>query len=119
MEACRFVIRSKEQNDEDDTATSGDVSNTANLDIILPEILLKVFDEKILLNVFCEKRKGILTTILKEVEKYDLRVVNCSTIPFDNKAMDITIVAQMERGFNHKMKDLIKTLRSALLVASP
>ncbi|XP_021740017.1 transcription factor bHLH19-like [Chenopodium quinoa] len=119
METCRFVIRSKEQNDEDDTATSGDVSSIANLDNILPEIVLKVYNEKILLNVFCEKRKGVLTTILKEVEKYDLSVVNCSIIPLDNKALDITIVAQMEKGFNQKMKDLIKTLRSALLVATP
>uniref|UniRef100_A0A803MNL8 Plant bHLH transcription factor ACT-like domain-containing protein n=1 Tax=Chenopodium quinoa TaxID=63459 RepID=A0A803MNL8_CHEQI len=93
-----FVIRSKEQNDEDDTATSGDVSSIANLDNILPEIVLKVYNEKILLNVFCEKRKGVLTTILKEVEKYDLSVVNCSIIPLDNKALDITIVAQEKTG---------------------
>ncbi|XP_021865816.1 transcription factor bHLH19 [Spinacia oleracea] len=116
MEACRFVIRGK-GNVEDDTATSN-VGGTI-LSNSLPEIVFKVVDKTILLNIYCEKQKGTLTTILEEVENHDLSVVNCSMIPFDNFALDITIVAQMEKGFNLNQKnDLMKTLRSALVVAS-
>ncbi|XP_021748871.1 transcription factor bHLH19-like [Chenopodium quinoa] len=112
---CKFAKRSKE--DENNTATI-DVSG-ANLDTTLPEIALKVLDKKILLNVYCEKRKGILTTIIEELEKYDFSVVTFSMIPIENTTMDITIVAQMENGFNQNLKDLTKTLRLALVVASP
>ncbi|XP_021739883.1 transcription factor bHLH19-like [Chenopodium quinoa] len=115
MEACqRFVIRSKEDY-ENDTATS-DVDG-ANVDTTRPEIVLKVLDKKILLNVFCEKRQGILTTIIEELEKYGLSVVTFSMIPFENTVMDITIVAQMETDQN--LKDFTETLRLALVVVSP
>uniref|UniRef100_A0A803L1Y8 Plant bHLH transcription factor ACT-like domain-containing protein n=1 Tax=Chenopodium quinoa TaxID=63459 RepID=A0A803L1Y8_CHEQI len=112
-----FVKSTITKEDENNTATI-DVSG-ANLDTTLPEIALKVLDKKILLNVYCEKRKGILTTIIEELEKYDFSVVTFSMIPIENTTMDITIVAQMENGFNQNLKDLTKTLRLALVVASP
>ncbi|KMT06968.1 hypothetical protein BVRB_6g153020 [Beta vulgaris subsp. vulgaris] len=103
--------------DEDDTATS-DLSDS-KLKNSLPEIEVKVFGKTILLNVYCENKRGILTTLLEEVEKHDMNVVNCSMIPFESFALDITIVAQMEKDFNQNVKDLVQSLRSVLVVANP
>lgn len=80
----------------------------------LPEIEVKVSDKSMLIKVYCEKRKGTVPKLFQEVEKLGLNVINCSVIPFGILALDITILAQMERELNANVKDVITSLGSAL-----
>lgn len=105
--------------DEDDTATSDLILSGSKHKNSLPEIEVKILGKTILLNVYCENRRTILATLVEEVEKHDMKVLNCSMIPFESFALNVTIVAQMEKDFNQNAKDLVESLRSVLVVASP
>ncbi|KAK6151076.1 hypothetical protein DH2020_016008 [Rehmannia glutinosa] len=80
----------------------------------LPEIEARVCENNILLKIQCEKLKGLLGKILAEVEKLNLAVVNIGVAPFGSLAIDITIIAEMEKEFSLSTKDIVTALRSAL-----
>ncbi|CAA7393716.1 unnamed protein product [Spirodela intermedia] len=79
----------------------------------LPEIEAKLCEKSVLVRVHCEKRKGVLSRLLDEIEKLHLTVVNTSSVPFANSALDITVTAQVEDGFSITVKDLVKHLNLA------
>ncbi|KAL3538159.1 hypothetical protein ACH5RR_001525 [Cinchona calisaya] len=81
----------------------------------LPEIEVKVFNKNVLLRIQCEKHKGVLVKILSEVEKLNLAVISVSVAPFGSLALDITIIAEMEKEYSLTMQELVRSLRSALL----
>ncbi|KAI3451866.1 hypothetical protein Pfo_008531 [Paulownia fortunei] len=83
----------------------------------LPEIEARVCDKSILLKIHCEKRKGVLVKLLAQVEKLNMAVVNTSVTPFGSLALDITIIAEMNKEIGLAAKDIVKALRSALQAA--
>ncbi|KMS95692.1 hypothetical protein BVRB_005810 [Beta vulgaris subsp. vulgaris] len=96
----------------------GNSNESNNQDNSLPEIEVKISGKTLLLRVYCEQQKGILAKLFAEVDKHDMNVTNCSVIPFGNIALDITIYAQMKNGFNKSVRDFVRTLHSALRLAS-
>ncbi|KAL3516038.1 hypothetical protein ACH5RR_022940 [Cinchona calisaya] len=80
----------------------------------LPEIEAKLCDKKVLFRVHCENHRGVLVKILSEIEKHNLGVTNISVSPFGSVALDITIIAEMDKEFNLTMKEVVKGLQSAL-----
>uniref|UniRef100_A0A7C9AIW8 BHLH domain-containing protein n=1 Tax=Opuntia streptacantha TaxID=393608 RepID=A0A7C9AIW8_OPUST len=80
----------------------------------LPEIEVRVWDKSMLIKVCCEKRKGMLPKLFQEVEKLGINVINSSVMPFGTLALDITILAQIEKELNANVKDVIRNLGSAL-----
>ncbi|CAA6657629.1 unnamed protein product [Spirodela intermedia] len=64
----------------------------------LPEIEVKLCEKSVLVRVHCEKRKGVLSRLLDEIEKLHLTVVNTSSV---------------EDGFSITVKDLVKHLNLA------
>ncbi|XP_021735821.1 transcription factor bHLH18-like [Chenopodium quinoa] len=94
-------------------SSDDDGGNNNSSDSFL-EIEVKVLEKTILLRVYCEKRKEILAKLFAEVDKHHLVITNFSVIPFENLALNITIVAQMERGFNKNVREFATTLRNAL-----
>ncbi|CAB4314411.1 unnamed protein product [Prunus armeniaca] len=114
VESVVFVKKS--QLSADDGISSCDESFDGHSDeASLPEIEAKVSETDVLIRIHCEKQKGFVVKILREVEKLQLSVVNSSILPFGNSALDITIIAQMEDEFNMSVKDLARNLRVALL----
>ncbi|KAL3618931.1 hypothetical protein CASFOL_037159 [Castilleja foliolosa] len=81
-----------------------------------PEIEARVCGNSILIKVHCEKHKGVLVKLLAEVEKLSLDMVNTSVTPFGSLALDITVVAEMEKEIRLSGKDIVKALRSALQI---
>ncbi|KAG6518383.1 hypothetical protein ZIOFF_021858 [Zingiber officinale] len=79
----------------------------------LPEIEAKMSDKSILIKIHCENGKGVLVKALSEVEKFHLSVVSSSVMPFAGSSLDITIMAQIEDGFNMTVKDLVKKMGTA------
>ncbi|CAA0833593.1 Transcription factor bHLH25 [Striga hermonthica] len=83
-----------------------------------PKIEARVFGKKVLLQIQCEKGKGNLGKILGEVDKFDLAVVNIGVTPFGSSAIDITIIAEMEKELRVSTKDLLKALSLVLQTAN-
>ncbi|XP_056695790.1 transcription factor bHLH25-like [Spinacia oleracea] len=81
----------------------------------LPAIEVKTATNTVLLRICCDKHNGLLTKLFTELEKHHyLSITNLTVIPFSSFALEVTIVAQMEDGFNRNVNDFVTSLRSAL-----
>ncbi|CAK8539580.1 unnamed protein product [Lathyrus sativus] len=77
----------------------------------LSHVDARVLDKDVLIRFLCQKQKGVLIKLLKEIQKLDLCVVNSTVLPFGD-SINITIVAKMETGYS-MTNDLVKNLRVA------
>lgn len=93
VESVVFVKRT--QYSADDDISSSDENFDSCSDQPLPEIEARVSDKEVLIRIHCDKKKGCLANILREIEKLDLTIVNSSVLPFGNSTLDITIVSQV------------------------
>ncbi|KAK1351664.1 Transcription factor bHLH25 [Heracleum sosnowskyi] len=82
----------------------------------LPEIEIRKSDKSVLIKIFCEKYKNFLPTLLAEIEKLHLTILNSTVLPFGSYAMDITISAQMDADFCLSQRDMIRNLHSTFVV---
>ncbi|XP_019444973.1 PREDICTED: transcription factor bHLH18-like isoform X2 [Lupinus angustifolius] len=121
VESVIYVEKSKVSSSEDVSDTSSN-SGDGNSDDpsskttrSLPEIEARVSEKNVLIRIHCEKQKGILVNILKEIEKLHLSVINSSALPFGTSIMDITIIAEMDGDFSMSVKELARSLRMGLL----
>lgn len=80
----------------------------------LPEIEARFCGNDVLIRIHCEKKSGVLEKTLTEIEKLHLFVINSNCMTFANHALDITVIAQMDKAFTMTMKDLMKNLRLSL-----
>ncbi|KAK4486749.1 hypothetical protein RD792_006676, partial [Penstemon davidsonii] len=99
------VLVKKSQITAEDEDSSGEESGTSD-EQPLPEIEARVCNNQMLIRIHCEKQKGVLVNILSKVEKFNLSVVSSNVTPFGNIAIDITIVAEMEKQFNLTVKEV-------------
>ncbi|XP_039008115.1 transcription factor bHLH25-like [Hibiscus syriacus] len=107
VESVKFVKK---------TQFDADVIETPSfVDSQYPEIEVRVSDKDVLIRIHCETNKGCISSIINEVEKLHLSVINSNAFPLGQAALDITIVARMESEFSMTLKDLVKTLRQGLL----
>lgn len=81
----------------------------------LPQIEASVSDRSFLIRIHCEKRSGVLVKAVEETEKLSLNIVNCSAIPFGRSTVYITILAQIDGGFQMTVQDAVRRLRSSLI----
>ncbi|CAO2828189.1 unnamed protein product [Amaranthus hypochondriacus] len=107
----------------DDNCASGTSGNNGgdgggreiyNLNGSLPEIEVKILGNTLLLRLNCENKKAITTKLFAVLDNYNCTVTNSSAMAFETLALDITVVAQIEGDFNKKLKQFMRTLRSAL-----
>ncbi|XWS29642.1 hypothetical protein CRYUN_Cryun24cG0047000 [Craigia yunnanensis] len=109
------ILVRKQQIYADDETSSSDENFDRQSNKPFPEIEARVSDKDVLIRIHCEKNKGCISNIINEVEKLHLSVLNSNVLPFGQATLDITIVAQMEAEFSMTVKDLVKSLRLALL----
>ncbi|XP_048334412.1 transcription factor bHLH25 [Ziziphus jujuba] len=109
-----IVKRTKVLVDDHHHEISSSLDESCN-DKPLPEVEAKVSGKDVLIRIYCEKHKGCLVNILREIEKLHFTVVDSGVLQFGNSTLDITIVAQMDVEFCMKVKDLVSYLRQALL----
>ncbi|KAK9163516.1 hypothetical protein Syun_004418 [Stephania yunnanensis] len=113
MESVVFIKKSQVFSDDDLSST--DESFIAHSsDEPLPEIEARVSDKNVLIRIHCERQNGILNKTLNEIEKLHLTVINSSMMSFGDSSVDITVVAQIKEELKMTVKDLVKSLRSAL-----
>ncbi|XP_039058170.1 transcription factor bHLH25-like [Hibiscus syriacus] len=111
MESVVFVKKSQLAADIDDF--SSDQNSSGPFDEPLPEIEARFCDKSVLIRIHCEKRKGLSEKIMSEIEKCHLTVINSNAMTFGSCALDITIVAQMDKEFCMTGKDIVNKLRAA------
>ncbi|GMJ08092.1 hypothetical protein like AT4G37850 [Hibiscus trionum] len=106
MESVVFVRKTQIYADDGTISSSGEN---------FPEMEARVSDKDVLIRILCNNNKGCIPNIINEVEKLHLLVLNTSVLPLGQDTLDITIVAQMEAEFSMTGKDLVRSLRLALL----
>ncbi|OMO56376.1 hypothetical protein CCACVL1_26597 [Corchorus capsularis] len=111
MESVIFVKKTQIYADDETSSSDENFDNNNSL----PEIEARVSDRDVLIRIHCQKNKGCLPNIINEVENLHLNVLNSNVMTFGHATLDITIVAQMEAEYSMTVKDLVKSLRLALL----
>jgi len=61
----------------------------------LPKIEARLSGKNALIRIHCENRKGFLVKALTEIENQHLSVINTSVLPFSDRFLDITVMAQV------------------------
>ncbi|XP_030466123.2 transcription factor bHLH18-like [Syzygium oleosum] len=113
-----IVVVKKSQLVTDDGMSSSSDENSCNQidkQLSLPEIEARVSGKCVLIKIHSEKRNGFISKMIGEIEKLNLTVLNSFVLPFGSSILDVTILAQMDVGFNLKMGDLVRNLRQSLL----
>ncbi|XP_058728868.1 transcription factor bHLH25-like [Vicia villosa] len=82
---------------------------------ILPDVKARVLQKQVLITIHCEKQKSAMLKILTHLQNLHLLVIYNSVLQFGISNFDITIVAQMDDGYNITVDELVKTLRRVIL----
>ncbi|XP_058772858.1 transcription factor bHLH18-like [Vicia villosa] len=84
----------------------------------LPEIEVRVSRKDVLIKIQCDKHKGraSTSTVLGKLESLNLTVQSSNLLPFGNNIVDLTIVAQMNEENCVKAKELLGSIRHALII---
>ncbi|CAK8539586.1 unnamed protein product [Lathyrus sativus] len=110
IQVKRSVIFSTDDHDDDSN------SNNSN-NQTLPEIEVRVSRKDVLIKIQCDKHSGRATTstVLGKLETLNLTVQSSNLLPFGNNIVDLTIVAQMNEENCVTAKDLLGSIRHALI----
>ncbi|URD73590.1 hypothetical protein MUK42_25851 [Musa troglodytarum] len=112
VESAVLVRKSQPCADNDSSSRDGNFDGRQRGDS-LPEIEAKISEKAILVKIHCENRKGVLVKALSEIGQLHLSVVSASAMPFATSSLDITVMAQIEEGFDMNAKDVVKKMSSA------
>ncbi|XP_058772871.1 transcription factor bHLH18-like isoform X2 [Vicia villosa] len=109
IQVKRSVIFTDNHDDDD--------SNNSN-NQTLPEIEVRVSRKDVLIKIQCDKHKGraSTSTVLGKLETLNLTVQSSNLLPFGNNIADLTIVAQMNEENCVTAKDLLGSIRNALII---
>ncbi|CAK8539585.1 unnamed protein product [Lathyrus sativus] len=111
IQVKRSVIFSTDNNHDDDSNSNNSNNQT------LPEIEVRVSRKDVLIKIQCDKHSGRATTstVLGKLETLNLTVQSTNLLPFGNNIVDLTIVAQMNEENCVTAKDLMGSIRHALI----
>ncbi|KAI7756945.1 hypothetical protein M8C21_009989 [Ambrosia artemisiifolia] len=82
--------------------------------LLLPEVEARFWGKDVLIRVHCEKKSSIVEETLALIQKHHLSIINTTAMAFATSALDITVVAQMDKEFTFTIKDLVNNLRTGL-----
>ncbi|KAL2241490.1 UNVERIFIED_CONTAM: Transcription factor bHLH25 [Sesamum indicum] len=115
MESVVLVKKSQITEDDEDSGSSNEKDDCSK-EQPLPEIEAKISNNQIILRIQCAKLKGVLPSLLVQVEKLNLTIFNTIVVTLGNDHIfDITIIAEMEKEFSVSLKEIVRVLHSALL----
>nr|XP_043632651.1 transcription factor bHLH18-like [Erigeron canadensis]XP_043632652.1 transcription factor bHLH18-like [Erigeron canadensis] len=79
-----------------------------------PEIEVRTSECSLLVEIYSRKNCVSIVKVLSEMQKFGLAVISCSTMPFADTTLLITIVAQKNDDFIMPTTDLVKNLQLAI-----
>lgn len=94
-ESTTIVKKTRLLVDDDHDLSSSDQNSGVLSNEPLPEIEARVSGKDVLIKIHCEKHKGYLANILREIENLHLTILDTSVLQFGNSTIDTTIVAQV------------------------
>ncbi|KEH26198.1 basic helix loop helix (bHLH) DNA-binding family protein [Medicago truncatula] len=97
-----------------DNSSSCDESIDCVVDLPF-QVEARILGKYMLIRIQCQEHIGLLVKIMVEIQRFKLFVVNNSVLPFGDSILDITIIAQLDEGYNMCIKELVKNLRMEAL----
>ncbi|KAI7736457.1 hypothetical protein M8C21_011852 [Ambrosia artemisiifolia] len=106
--------RSRLSSSDDDGSSSNEANFEENSSACNPEIEVRTSGCSLLVEIYSRKNCISLVKVLSEMQKLGLSVISCSTIPFADTTLLVTIVAQKNDDFNMSSMDLVKNLQQVI-----
>ncbi|CAL0312252.1 unnamed protein product [Lupinus luteus] len=115
----KVVVLKKPQvniGDNDDSSSCDDesIENASGSERLL-QVEARISGQEVLLQIHCERQKGLLVKILEQIQSLNLFVVNSSVLPFGDSTLLITFIAKMGKDYNLSIKELVNNIRMATL----
>ncbi|KAJ1699845.1 hypothetical protein LUZ63_008357 [Rhynchospora breviuscula] len=80
----------------------------------LPEIEVRISQQRVLIQIHCGNQKGILAKLLSEIENLGLTIVTTSAVPFVSSSINITVSTKVDQELSLTVEDVVKTINFAL-----
>ncbi|KAI3794164.1 hypothetical protein L1987_36792 [Smallanthus sonchifolius] len=103
--------RSRLSSSDDDGSSSNEANFEESSSPCNPEIEVRTSGCSLLVEIYTRKNCLSLVKVLSEMQKLGLSIISCSTIPFADTTILVTIVAQKNDDFNMSSTDLVKNLQ--------
>ncbi|XP_042021746.1 transcription factor bHLH25-like [Salvia splendens] len=101
---------------KEDSSSSSSSSSAYGLKSDGPEIQARISNKHVLIKIFCKNKMGLVSRIPSEMMEMHLNVVDMRIMPFGGTALDITILAEMQREFKGTTKDIVEQLHTIFLI---
>ncbi|XP_076911571.1 transcription factor bHLH18-like [Bidens hawaiensis] len=111
QESVITVKRSRLSSSDDDGSSSNEANYEESSSPCNPEIEVRTSGCSQLVEIYSRKNCISMVKVLSEMQKLGLSIVSCSTIPFADTTLLVTIVAQKNDDFNMSSTDLVKNLQ--------
>ncbi|KAM3279881.1 hypothetical protein ACQJBY_046946 [Aegilops geniculata] len=82
--------------------------------IPLPEIEVRISESNVMVRIHCQDGKGVLVTLLAEVEGLHLSITHTNVVSFPASTLIINLMAKVDEGFSVTADDIVWKLDSAL-----
>ncbi|KAM0068067.1 putative transcription factor bHLH family [Helianthus debilis subsp. tardiflorus] len=103
--------RSRLSNSADDGSCSYEANFEESSSSCNPEIEVRTSECSLLVEIYSPKNGISLVKVLSEMQKVGLSVISCSTLPFADTTLLVTIIAQKNDDFVMTSPDLVKNLQ--------
>ncbi|KAK9061936.1 hypothetical protein SSX86_019120 [Deinandra increscens subsp. villosa] len=103
--------RSRLSSSDDDGSSSNEANFEESSSPCNPEIEVRSSGCSLLVEIYSRKNCISLVKVLSEMQKLGLSIISCSTIPFADTTLLVTIVAQKNDDFIISSTDLVKNLQ--------
>ncbi|KAJ1689035.1 hypothetical protein LUZ63_013190 [Rhynchospora breviuscula] len=80
----------------------------------LPEIEVRISQQRVLIKIHCGNQKGILAKLLSEIENLGLTIVTTSAVPFTSSSINITVTTEVDQELSLTVEDVVTTINFAL-----
>ncbi|XP_076920513.1 transcription factor bHLH18-like [Bidens hawaiensis] len=102
--------RSRLSSSDDNGSSSNEANFEESSSPCNPEIEVRTSGCNLLVEIYSRKNGISLVKVLSEMQKFGLSIISCSTMPFADTTLLVTIVAQKSDDFNMSSTDLVKNL---------
>ncbi|XBH74417.1 hypothetical protein VPH35_101366 [Triticum aestivum] len=82
--------------------------------VTLPEIEARISESNVMMRIHCQDGKGVLVTLLAEVEGLHLSITHTNVVSFPASTLIINLMAKAYEGFAVTADDIVWKLDSAL-----
>ncbi|XP_076952560.1 transcription factor bHLH18-like [Bidens hawaiensis] len=102
--------RSRHSSSDDNGSSFNEANFKESSSPCNPDIEVRTSGCNLLVEIYSRKNGISLVKVLSEMQKFGLSIISCSTMPFADTTLLVTIVAQKSDDYNMSSADLVKNL---------